>query len=171
MIEILTKIKLYYRCQQYSTIKFKIIAEIFMTVFDRVKELAERRGISIVELEEKLDFGRNSLYSWWEFTIQAQHKLKTLSILWNPTSSLSWTPPVFSYSNGVLEGTNRMIKQIQRTAFGMSNFNHLVARINLRQMKTKPKEKQHQATAWCCSSKAHQQNLLKSPPFGVEPLK
>lgn len=68
MIEILTKIKLYYRCQQYSTIKFKIIAEkrslLFMTVFDRVKELAERRGISIVELEEKLDFGRNSLYSW-----------------------------------------------------------------------------------------------------------
>ena len=53
----------------------------------------------------------------------------------------------FAYSNGALEGTNRMIKQIQRTAFGMSNFNHLVARINLRQMKTKPKEKQHQAVA------------------------
>lgn len=35
-----------------------------MTVFDRVKELAEKQGISIVELEEKLDFGRNSLYSW-----------------------------------------------------------------------------------------------------------
>lgn len=35
-----------------------------MTVFDRVKKLAEKQGISIVELEEKLDFGRNSLYSW-----------------------------------------------------------------------------------------------------------
>ena len=34
-----------------------------MTVFDRVKELAKKQGISIVELEEKLGFGRNSLYS------------------------------------------------------------------------------------------------------------
>src|SRR5699024_10801398 len=38
--------------------------EYFMTVFDRVKELAKKQGISIVELEEKLGFGRNSLYSW-----------------------------------------------------------------------------------------------------------
>lgn len=35
-----------------------------MTVFDRVKLLANKQGISIVELEEKLGFGRNSLYSW-----------------------------------------------------------------------------------------------------------
>lgn len=35
-----------------------------MSVFDRVKRLAEKQGISIVELEEKLGFGRNSLYSW-----------------------------------------------------------------------------------------------------------
>ncbi|MGN9067316.1 helix-turn-helix domain-containing protein [Ligilactobacillus agilis] len=35
-----------------------------MTVFDRVKELANKQSISIVELEEKLGFGRNSLYSW-----------------------------------------------------------------------------------------------------------
>lgn len=40
----------------------------------------------------------------------------------------------FPYSKGPLENTNRMIKQIQRTAFGMSNFNHLVARIRLRKM-------------------------------------
>ncbi|WP_088838958.1 helix-turn-helix domain-containing protein [Listeria sp. ILCC792] len=35
-----------------------------MTTFDRVKKLAESQKISIVELEEKLGFGRNSLYSW-----------------------------------------------------------------------------------------------------------
>ncbi|MCH4172600.1 MAG: helix-turn-helix domain-containing protein [Lactobacillus sp.] len=35
-----------------------------MTVFDRVKSLADKQGISIVELEEKLDFGKNSLYAW-----------------------------------------------------------------------------------------------------------
>lgn len=35
-----------------------------MTTFDRVKKLADRQKISIVELEEKLGFGRNSLYSW-----------------------------------------------------------------------------------------------------------
>ena len=40
-------------------------------------------------------------------------------------------------SNGPLEGINRMIKQIQHTAFGLRSFNHLLARINLRNMKTK----------------------------------
>ncbi|BDP64796.1 TPA: helix-turn-helix transcriptional regulator [Enterococcus faecium] len=35
-----------------------------MTTFDRVKKLADRQKISIVELEEKLNFGKNSLYRW-----------------------------------------------------------------------------------------------------------
>lgn len=35
-----------------------------MTVFDRVKALCDRRKMSVVELEEKLGFSRNSLYSW-----------------------------------------------------------------------------------------------------------
>lgn len=33
-------------------------------VLERVKQLAKKQGISIVELEEKLGFGRNSLYAW-----------------------------------------------------------------------------------------------------------
>ena len=35
-----------------------------MTTFDRVKFLADKQKISMVELEERLGFGRNSLYSW-----------------------------------------------------------------------------------------------------------
>ncbi|MCK1989435.1 helix-turn-helix transcriptional regulator [Lysinibacillus fusiformis] len=35
-----------------------------MTTFDRVKKLAEEQKISIIELEEKLGLGKNSLYSW-----------------------------------------------------------------------------------------------------------
>ncbi|TFE02856.1 helix-turn-helix domain-containing protein [Jeotgalibacillus salarius] len=35
-----------------------------MTVFDRVKKLADEQKISITELEERLGFGKNSLYSW-----------------------------------------------------------------------------------------------------------
>lgn len=35
-----------------------------MTVFDKVKMLADNQKISIVELEEKLKFSRNSLYAW-----------------------------------------------------------------------------------------------------------
>ncbi|MCR6095221.1 helix-turn-helix transcriptional regulator [Salipaludibacillus agaradhaerens] len=35
-----------------------------MTAFDRVKKLCEEKRISVVELEEKLNFSRNSLYSW-----------------------------------------------------------------------------------------------------------
>lgn len=43
----------------------------------------------------------------------------------------------FKYNNGTIEGTNRMIKQIQRTAFGFRNFDHLVYRIYYRQMAQK----------------------------------
>ncbi len=35
-----------------------------MTTFDIVKKLADKQKISIVELEEKLNFSRNSLYAW-----------------------------------------------------------------------------------------------------------
>ncbi|MFL2029307.1 transposase, partial [Loigolactobacillus zhaoyuanensis] len=43
--------------------------------------------------------------------------------------------------NGPIEGINRMIKQIQRTAFGFRNYHHLVSRIKLQQMRTKPNKK------------------------------
>lgn len=35
-----------------------------MTTFDIIKSLAEEQKISVVELEEKLGFSRNSLYAW-----------------------------------------------------------------------------------------------------------
>lgn len=37
---------------------------IVMTTFEVVKKLADKQKISIVELEEKLNFSRNSLYAW-----------------------------------------------------------------------------------------------------------
>lgn len=35
-----------------------------MSTFDRVKKLADKKKISIVELEEKVGFSKNSMYSW-----------------------------------------------------------------------------------------------------------
>lgn len=35
-----------------------------MTTFERVKKLCADRGIAVSELEDKVGFGRNSLYSW-----------------------------------------------------------------------------------------------------------
>ncbi|MCM6930303.1 helix-turn-helix domain-containing protein [Enterococcus italicus] len=35
-----------------------------MTAFDRLKFLCEKQGISVNDLEEKIDIGKNSLYSW-----------------------------------------------------------------------------------------------------------
>lgn len=35
-----------------------------MKTFVRVKELCKTRGISVVELEERVGFGKNSIYSW-----------------------------------------------------------------------------------------------------------
>lgn len=57
----------------------------FMTVFDRVKKLAEKQGISIVELEEKLNFGRNSLYSWKKKTPNGD-RLKKVADYFNVTT-------------------------------------------------------------------------------------
>ena len=47
----------------------------------------------------------------------------------------------FTESNGCLEGTNRKIKQIERTAYGYSNFYHLVTRIKLEEKDAILKEK------------------------------
>ncbi|ERJ42117.1 transposase, partial [Lactobacillus jensenii MD IIE-70(2)] len=46
----------------------------------------------------------------------------------------------FSYSNGCLEGFNRKIKQIERTAYGYSNYINLLTRIRLEENKVKEKE-------------------------------
>lgn len=35
-----------------------------MTVFDRVKKLADERGMSIGDVEEKVNMGKNSIYKW-----------------------------------------------------------------------------------------------------------
>ena len=47
----------------------------------------------------------------------------------------------YSQSNGCLEGTNRKIKQIERTAYGYRNFKHLVARIKLEEPKATVKKR------------------------------
>ncbi|WP_155244842.1 transposase [Lactobacillus helveticus] len=44
------------------------------------------------------------------------------------------------HSNGCLEGFNRKIKQIERTAFGYSNFTNLLTRIRLEEDLYKEKE-------------------------------
>ena len=46
----------------------------------------------------------------------------------------------FDESNGCLEGTNRKIKQIERTAYGYRNFKHLLIRIRLEENIIKEKE-------------------------------
>ncbi|WP_173005013.1 transposase, partial [Lactobacillus helveticus] len=45
-----------------------------------------------------------------------------------------------TYPNGCLEGFNRKIKQIERTAFGYSNFINLLTRIRLEENLFKEKE-------------------------------
>ena len=45
-----------------------------------------------------------------------------------------------TYSNGCLEGVNRKIKQIERTAYGYRNFKHLLIRIRLEENIIKEKE-------------------------------
>ncbi|WP_420999983.1 helix-turn-helix domain-containing protein [Carnobacterium maltaromaticum] len=56
-----------------------------MTVFDRVKSLADKQKISIVELEERLNFGKNSLYRW-KTSAPASDKLKKVADYFNVTT-------------------------------------------------------------------------------------
>ncbi|WP_147000244.1 transposase, partial [Latilactobacillus sakei] len=77
------------------------------------------------------------LYKNENLSFQMKETLKTfksnLEIVLNASES--------KYSNGPIEGINRMIKQIQRTAFGFRNFHHLISRIKLQQTRTKPNTK------------------------------
>ena len=52
-----------------------------------------------------------------------------------------------SYSNGCLEGVNRKIKQIERTAYGYSNYQHLLIRIRLEENIIKQKESSYSVAA------------------------
>lgn len=56
-----------------------------MTVFDRVKILADKQKITIVELEERLNFGKNSLYRW-KTSAPASDKLKKVADYFNVTT-------------------------------------------------------------------------------------
>lgn len=56
-----------------------------MIAFDRVKALADKQKISIVELEEKLGFSRNSLYSWKKNKPSAD-KLEAVADFFNTTT-------------------------------------------------------------------------------------
>lgn len=49
---------------KYLIIFSKLSGAVEMTTFDIIKSLAEEQKISVVELEEKLGFSRNSLYAW-----------------------------------------------------------------------------------------------------------
>ena len=50
--------------QSYLIDSFVMLGSVDMTTFEIVKNLAKKQNISIVELEEKLGFSRNSLYAW-----------------------------------------------------------------------------------------------------------
>lgn len=56
-----------------------------MNAFDRVKSLADKQKISIVELEERLGFGKNSLYRW-KTSAPASDKLKKVADYFNVTT-------------------------------------------------------------------------------------
>ena len=65
-------------------------------------------------------------------TLATKSEKVLLSFFDNLDAIISALNPMYSrYTNGPLEGINRKIKQIQRTAYGYRNFDHLKARIYL----------------------------------------
>ena len=49
---------------QLSIICVALLRMVDMTVFDRVKNLADKRGMSIADVEEKVGMGKNAIYKW-----------------------------------------------------------------------------------------------------------
>ncbi len=67
---------------QLYRLRDRIIRMVDMTTFERVKKLADSQKISIVELEERLGFGKNSLYRW-KTSAPASDKLQKVADFFN----------------------------------------------------------------------------------------
>lgn len=52
-----------------------------MTVFDKIKELAKRKGLSLVELNDKAGLGKNVIYSWKHKTPTIENIKKVADVL------------------------------------------------------------------------------------------
>ena len=87
--------------------------------------------------EHDVDQLMDLLFTKWDVPAPFQTVLKTL----RKNSEGVYNATVLPYSNGRVEGINRMIKLIQRTAYGFTNFGHFIARIRLHQMGTEAEKK------------------------------
>ena len=52
-----------------------------MTVLDKIKELAKRKGLSLVELNDKAGLGKNVIYSWKHKTPTIENIKKVADVL------------------------------------------------------------------------------------------
>ena len=59
-----------------------------MSVFDRIKLVAKKRGYSIAEIETKLKLGTNSIYNWKKRTPTADNLAKVAKLLGTTTDYL-----------------------------------------------------------------------------------
>ena len=95
-------------------------------------------------LEERdVDQLMDLLFTKWDVPAPFQTVLKTL----RKNGEGVYNATVLPYSNGRVEGINRMIKLIQRTAYGFTNFGHFIARIRLHQMGTEAEKRRRQVQA------------------------
>ncbi|MGY0315215.1 ISL3 family transposase [Limosilactobacillus fermentum] len=93
--------------------------------------------------EHDVDQLMDLLFTKWDVPAPFQTVLKTL----RKNSEGVYNATVLPYSNGRVEGINRMIKLIQRTAYGFTNFGHFIARIRLHQMGTEAEKRRRQVQA------------------------
>ncbi len=89
--------------------------------------------------EHVVDQLMDLLFTKWDVPASFQTVLKTL----RKNSEGVYNATVLPYS----EGINRMIKLIQRTAYGFTNFGHFIARIRLHQMGTEAEKRRRQVQA------------------------
>ena len=84
-----------------------------MNLLERIKKLAKERDISIYQLEEKIDIGRNTIYQWNKRTPSAD-KLQKVADYFNVSTDylLGRTDDkaIKSYTSETMSTVNKIIK-------------------------------------------------------------
>lgn len=92
-----------------------------MTAFDRLKQVCEKRGISINMLEEKIGLGKNTLYSWNKKTPSGTNLMKVADYLNVSTDYL-----LGRTSNKNIEQHNDIELTLSELIENISNDNELI---------------------------------------------
>ncbi|GIN60488.1 transcriptional regulator [Robertmurraya siralis] len=98
-----------------------------MTAFDRLKKLCDEQGISVNTLEERLEIGKNSLYSWKKNTPKGTNLIKVADFFDVSTDYLLGRTDKKRYYDLTEKDEKDIQKELQKMIDGLSSNNGYAA--------------------------------------------